>query len=127
MCIRDRKRLLKPWLQIIIWLIFRMLCKVLFWRIIGVGELFNCLLYTSGRCRRIERCPSRGLGDVYKRQKAFVEAVVADHYLADIPDVVQGLVLADNRCRGAFQLSLIHIWTLPTNREVSVSWARRCV
>src|SRR5665647_2992226 len=28
-----------------------------------------CLLYTSDRCRRIERCPSRGLGDVYKRQK----------------------------------------------------------
>ena len=35
--------------------------------------------------------------------KAFVEAAVADVYLADIPDVVQGLVLADNRCRGAFQ------------------------
>ena len=35
--------------------------------------------------------------------KAFVEAAVADPYLADIPDVVQGLVLADNRCRGAFQ------------------------
>jgi hypothetical protein len=35
--------------------------------------------------------------------KAFVEASVADSYLADIPDVVQGLVLADNRFRGAFQ------------------------
>jgi len=34
--------------------------------------------------------------------KAFVEAVVADPYLADIPDVAQGLVLADNRCRGLF-------------------------
>src|SRR5665647_3210152 len=28
----------------------------------------SCLLYTSDACRRIERCPSRGLGDVYKRQ-----------------------------------------------------------
>src|SRR5665647_2387103 len=27
-----------------------------------------CLLYTSDAARRIERCPSRGLGDVYKRQ-----------------------------------------------------------
>jgi hypothetical protein len=35
--------------------------------------------------------------------KAFVEAAVVDPYLADIPDVVKGLVLADNRCRGAFQ------------------------
>jgi len=35
--------------------------------------------------------------------KTFVEASVADPYLADIPDVEQGLVLADNRCRGAFQ------------------------
>ena len=35
--------------------------------------------------------------------KTFVEAAVVDPYLADILDVVQGLVLADNRCRGAFQ------------------------
>ncbi len=34
--------------------------------------------------------------------KAFVEAVVADPYLADIPDVTRGIVLADNRCRGLF-------------------------
>src|SRR5665647_2013010 len=27
-----------------------------------------CLLYTSDACRRIERSPSRGRGDVYKRQ-----------------------------------------------------------
>src|SRR5665647_1549100 len=30
--------------------------------------LICCLLYTSDACRRIERSPSRGLGDVYKRQ-----------------------------------------------------------
>ena len=35
--------------------------------------------------------------------KTFVEASVVDPYLADIPDVVKGLVLSDNRCRGAFQ------------------------
>src|SRR5665647_2411844 len=32
------------------------------------SSLSACLLYTSDRCRRIERSPSRGLGDVYKRQ-----------------------------------------------------------
>ena len=35
--------------------------------------------------------------------KIYVEATVEDAYLADIPDTPQGLVLADNRCRGAFQ------------------------
>jgi hypothetical protein len=35
--------------------------------------------------------------------KAFVEASVEDPNFADIPDVAQGLVLADNRCRGSFQ------------------------
>jgi hypothetical protein len=34
--------------------------------------------------------------------KAFVEAAVPDAYLADIPDLAQGLVLAYNRCRGLF-------------------------
>src|SRR5665647_3208287 len=29
---------------------------------------YSCLLYTSDAAERIERCPSRGLGDVYKRQ-----------------------------------------------------------
>src|SRR5665647_3024114 len=35
---------------------------------IQFGAILSCLLYTSDACRRIERCPSRGLGDVYKRQ-----------------------------------------------------------
>src|SRR5665647_2233605 len=30
-----------------------------------------CLLYTSDAADRIDRCPSRGLGDVYKRQHQF--------------------------------------------------------
>src|SRR5665647_2551611 len=30
--------------------------------------VISCLLYTSDAARRIERSPSRGLGDVYKRQ-----------------------------------------------------------
>src|SRR5665647_3513856 len=39
----------------------------------SVGFLFLggnnvCLLYTSDAADELERCPSRGLGDVYKRQ-----------------------------------------------------------
>lgn len=37
-----------------------------------------------------------------KAVKVFVETEVADPYLADIPDVAQDLVLANNRCRGLF-------------------------
>src|SRR5665647_1965180 len=86
-----------------------------------------CLLYTSGRCRRIERCPSRGLGDVYKRQPEELghqDQVPARAYRYELG---QALDYAQERSLQGEYLSLIHIWTLPTNREVSVSWARRCV
>src|SRR5665647_3563919 len=36
-----------------------------------------CLLYTSDACRRIERSPSRGLGDVYKRQPQGCEKIAS--------------------------------------------------
>jgi hypothetical protein len=35
--------------------------------------------------------------------EAFVEMAVPNVFLADIPDTPRGLVLADNRCTGAFQ------------------------
>jgi hypothetical protein len=34
---------------------------------------------------------------------AFIRIAVPNADLADVPDTPQGLVLADNRCRGAFQ------------------------
>jgi hypothetical protein len=34
---------------------------------------------------------------------AYVKTAVQGACLADVPDTPQGLVLADNRCRGAFQ------------------------
>ena len=51
--------------------------------------------------------------------KAFVEAAVADPYFADIPDVVQGLVLADNRCRGAFQSVMLLSVLRPTKTPLA--------
>src|SRR5665647_2619559 len=86
-----------------------------------------CLLYTSGRCRRIERCPSRGLGDVYKRQGCPLRPVrrALQGPALRRAGAHGGRVARDAQARAP--LSLIHIWTLPTNREVSVSWARRCV
>src|SRR5665647_2460421 len=41
-----------------------------------------CLLYTSDAARRIDRCPSRGLGDVYKRQEVVegLECVVGEPF-----------------------------------------------
>ena len=35
--------------------------------------------------------------------RAFVEVAVPDAYLADLPDLPRGIVLADNRGSGAFQ------------------------
>jgi len=42
------------------------------------------------------------LGD-QEQTIAFVEIVLREACIAEVPDTPRGLVLADNRCRGAFQ------------------------
>src|SRR5665647_2759465 len=55
-----------------------------------------CLLYTSDAGRRIERSPSRGLGDVYKRQTprpSVIQLAIKEKsalYAAYIPLFAQG-------------------------------------
>src|SRR5665647_3034749 len=87
----------------------------------------TCLLYTSGRCRRIERSPSRGLGDVYKRQGGRRGPDGFSEGASDSRNFSAALRWRPRSKQSTPHLSLIHIWTLPTNREESVSWARRCV
>src|SRR5665647_3383644 len=68
MCIRDRSipSLNLPIYLIIVPFFLNLISNIQ--RMLLIILKTYCLLYTSDACRRIERCPSRGLGDVYKRQ-----------------------------------------------------------
>jgi hypothetical protein len=58
-----------------------------------------CFQHSKFDAKRQERVFAGTPKDV----AAFVKIAVPDAHLADLPDTPQGLVLADNRCRGAFQ------------------------
>jgi hypothetical protein len=60
---------------------------------------FFCFKNSKFDPKRQERIFTGNAEDLH----LFVEAVVVNAYMKDIPDCPRGLVLADNHCTGAFQ------------------------